>query len=168
MIRILGAAMLVGGCCGFGCILARNHHREVRQVRQLRKAVQEMQWELKFRMTALPELCMLAGQAAGEPLKHLFFNFSKQLDSREVTDLSACFNGMLMNEDLTRRVKALLRQLGDCLGRFDLEGQLQGLEEVRQQCVHELKELEEKTPDRLKNYRTLAVSAGVVLAILFL
>ena len=168
MIRILGAALLVGGCCGFGWILARAHRREVRLLRQLRKAVQEMQWELKFRMTPLPELCTLAGQTAGEPLKHLFLRFSQKLDRREVTDPAACFNGLLMNEELPGRVKGLLRQLGDCLGRFDLEGQLQGLEEVRQQCVRELKELEEKTPDRLKNYRTLAVSAGVVLAILFL
>lgn len=168
MIRILGAALLVGGCCGFGCILAGAHHREVRLLRQIRKAVQEMQWELKFRMTALPELCMLAGQSAGEPLKHLFSAFSQQLDRRDVTDIAACFNGLLMKEDLPRSAKKILRQLGDCLGRFDLEGQLQGLEEVRQHCVHELKDLEEKTPDRLKNYRTLAVSAGVVLAILFL
>ena len=73
-----------------------------------------------------------------------------------------------MHEELPCRVKRLLRQLGDCLGRFDLEGQLQGLEEVRQQCVCELRELEGKSQDRLKNYRTVAVSAGVVLAILLL
>ena len=168
MIRIIGAALLIAGCCGFGCSLAQSHRREVGLLRQLKKAVQEMQWELKFRITPLPELCILAGQAAGEPLKHLFVCFSQKLDSRDVTDLSACFNGLLMKEDLPRRVRELLRQLGDCMGRFDLEGQLQGLEEVRQQCARELKELEEKSPDRLKNYRTLAVSAGVVLAILFL
>ena len=61
-----------------------------------------------------------------------------------------------------------MRQLGRCLGRFDLEGQLEGLEAVRRQCSHDLKELEALGPDRLKNYRTLAVCAGVALAILFL
>ena len=168
MIKLLGAIFLVGGCTGFGWILAISHRREVLLLRQLRRAIQEMQWELKFRLTALPELCFLAADAAGGRLKPLFAEFGNMLARGEVADISGAFQGLLMSAGFPARVKRNLRQLGDSLGRFDLEGQLEGLEAVRRQCSHDLKELEALGPDRLKNYRTLAVCAGVALAILFL
>ena len=60
-----------------------------------------------------------------------------------------------------------MKQLAQCLGRYDLEGQLQGLETVRQQCRTDLRELESERKEQMRNYQTLAVCAGASLAILF-
>ena len=68
-------------------------------------------------------------------------------------------------EGICRR---LLRQLGKTLGRFDLEGQLQGLQAVCAACLEARDSLQKDRDTRLRSYRTLGLCAGAALAILFL
>lgn len=168
MIRFLGAAFLMAGCGGFGFSLAAACRREARMLRRLVMALQEMEWELKFRMTQLPELCRIAGNATGGILKEIFTEFAGMLDRQEVMDISGCFNAIISRRELPRSVRKNLRQLGAVLGRYDLEGQLQGLEIIRHQCRNDLKKLEENSVQRLRSYQTLALCAGAALAILFI
>lgn len=168
MIRLLGAALLMAGCGGFGFTLAAAHRRQAGLLRRLIHGLQEMEWELKYRMTELPELCRIAGDASGGVLKELFRTLAEKLDRQEVTDISGCVNGLLMQQELPRRVRRNIRQLGASLGRYDLEGQLQGLEAVRRQCRKDLQELEDNSRERLRSYQTLALCAGAALAILFI
>ena len=83
-----------------------------------------------------------------------------------VCDISAAFLSELSQRELPRCVRRNLKQLALSLGRYDLEGQLQGLEMVRQQCRKDLEELESDRFDRMRSYQTLAVCAGAALAIL--
>ena len=55
----------------------------------------------------------------------------------------------------------------DQIGRFDLEGQLQGLESVRVYCRDQLDNLAKDRDVRLRSYQTLGLCAGAALAILF-
>lgn len=158
----------MAGCAIFGYSLAAASRREMRQLRQLLGAVQEMEWELKYRLTELPELCRIAADAAGGKLRLLFRELADRLDRREVTQVTASFNALLSRQDFPRRVRKNLCQLGRSLGRFDLEGQLQGLEAVRYQCRKDLKELEAGSVQRQRSYQTLALCAGASLIILLL
>lgn len=160
--------MLMAGCGGFGFSMAAAHRREMGMLRRLIHALQEMEWELKYRMTELPELCRIAGDTAGGTLKEIFQELSVMLDQREAVEVSGCLNGIICKQELPRRVRKNLKLLGSSLGRFDLEGQIQGLEAVRRQCSQDLKELEENSAQRLRNYQTLALCAGAALAILFI
>lgn len=168
MIRLLGAAFLMAGCGGFAFSLAVAYRREAGMLRKLINVLQEMEWELKFRMTQLPELCRIAGDAAGGILRDIFGEFSLRLDRQEVMDISGCFNAIIGRRELPRSVRKNLKQLGAVLGRYDLEGQLQGLEMIRHQCRNDLKKLEENSVQRLRSYQTLALCAGAALVILFI
>ena len=70
-------------------------------------------------------------------------------------------------ENLPLSTTEALRLLGKSLGRFDLEGQLQGIEQVRSHCRRELEALEAGRDQRIRGYQTLGVCAGAALAILF-
>ncbi len=166
MIRLMGCILLMAGCGGFGFSQGAAHRREIAMLRQMIRGLQQMQWELKYRNTELPELCRICGDMAGGKLKGIFQELGERLDRREVWDISGCLNGMIQGRSLPRRVRKNLKQLGACLGRFDLEGQLQGLEAVDQQCRRDLRELEENKSQRIRSYQTLALCAGVALAIL--
>jgi len=168
LIRILGSALLLAGCGGFGFSMAAAHRREAALLRQLIHALQEMEWELRYRLTELPELCRIGGDAAGGPIRGLLAELAGKLERLEVTDLSACLNGMISGTDLPGRVRRNLRELGRCLGRFDLEGQLQGLQMLRLQCRRDLQALEQDAPLRLRSYQTLALCTGAALAILLI
>ena len=57
--------------------------------------------------------------------------------------------------------------MGSSLGRFDLDGQLLGLEAVRVYCQEQLSEMSKDRDVRLRSYQTLGLCAGAALAILF-
>ena len=58
--------------------------------------------------------------------------------------------------------------LGKSIGRFDMDGQIKGLEAVRQDCRRRLDELSKDRDTRLRSYQTLGLCAGAALAILFI
>lgn len=166
--RLLGAALLMAGCGGFGFSLASAQRREARMLRHLISVLQEMEWELKYRMTELPELCQIAADSSTGSLRAVFGELAEKLRRREVSDISGCLNGILEKRELPRHVCRNMKQLGCSFGRFDLEGQLQGLEAVRCQCRKDLEEILENSTQRLRNYEILALCAGAALVILFI
>ena len=60
----------------------------------------------------------------------------------------------------------VMTELGDHLGRFDLQGQINGLEHCREHCVSKLKLLSDNKEKRLRSYQTLGLCAGAAIAIL--
>ena len=53
------------------------------------------------------------------------------------------------------------------MGRYDLEGQLQGIQTVKMECHGYLDELERHRAERLRSYQTLGLCAGAALVIIF-
>ena len=53
------------------------------------------------------------------------------------------------------------------MGRFDVKGQIQGLEAVRSYCRGELENMAVNREARLRSYQTLGLCTGAALAILF-
>lgn len=70
-------------------------------------------------------------------------------------------------EALPERTKKAFETLGATLGRFDVDGQIRGLEAVRELCRRELDELSRDRDTKLRSYQTLGLCAGAALAILF-
>lgn len=166
MIRIFGAVFLIGGCGSFGFALGQQYRVQIRLLRQLLAALQEMEWELKYRLTPLPALCAAAGDAAGGKLRELFYRLKRELEAGEFTEISGCMNGLIQSMGISGSCAGCLRELGNSLGRFDLEGQLLGIGSVRQRCRNSLEELESHRSQRLRSYQTLALCGGAALAIL--
>jgi len=54
------------------------------------------------------------------------------------------------------------------LGRFDLPGQLEGIQAVRKRCEESLESIRKNRNERLRSYQTLGVCAGAALAIILI
>ena len=145
----IGALLVIAGCGGVGFTMAASYKREERCLRALIRALDFMTCELQFRLTPLPDLCRAAG-------------------SQICPDADSCMYAALSKmENLPATTAEALGQLGKSLGRFDLNGQLQGIEQVRVHCRRALSELEAGRDQRIRGYQTLGVCAGAALAILF-
>ena len=168
MVRMIGAGILVVGCSSFGCLLGYHYRREEQMLRWLLAALQEMEWELKYRITPLPDLCRVAAEASGGKLRELFLTLERELRSYAVSEISGCMNGLLQKSDLPSHCRHCLKNLGSSLGRYDLEGQIQGIQCVCSQCRQYLIQLQENRSDRLRSYQTLALCAGSGLAIILI
>ena len=167
-IKWIGALLVIAGCGGVGFTMAAAYRREERTLRSLMAALDHMTCELQFRLTPLPELCRQAGAASRGIVGKVLTNLALELDNQICPDADSCMYAALARTDnVPGRVEAVLRQLGTSLGRFDLEGQLKGLEQVRTLCRRELEEMSSNRNQRVRGYQTLGLCAGAALAILF-
>lgn len=161
-------AVLVFLSCGFcGFAAAQNERRQERYLKALHLKLERMQQELSCRATPLPELfSSIAGEDA---LSDVFCAVARTLALRNSQDAPSCMGAVLQEFDsIPEPVKAILSQLGDSLGCFDLDGQLQQLQSVTDECRRSLDRLAQGRDVRLRNYQTFGFCAGAALALLLL
>ncbi len=165
----LGALIVIVGCGGFGYRLAAAYRREERMLERLLRALEHMRCELTYRLTPLPELCRQASQVAGGTLAAAFDRLAQELERQIAPDAERCMEAVLAAApNLPDKTEKLMHLLGMSLGRFDLDGQLRGLEGICRDCTRELDCLRQGKEGRLRSIQTLGLCAGAALAILFL
>lgn len=168
MIRVIGACCLVTGCGGFGFAMAAASRREEQQLRVLLRSLELMSCELSYRQTPLPTLCRSAANGEKGLVPTFFLELARELEKGEAPDVQVCVHSVLTRMELPRELRRLLRELGATLGRFDLPGQLRGLEGSIRFADEALRRLQEGAADRRRSYQTLGLCAGAAMAILFL
>lgn len=168
-IKWIGAILVVLGCGSVGFAMSAAHRREERNLRQLISALDFMQCELQYRLTPLPDLCRLTAAQCRGSLRTLFLTLARELEDQINPDVYHCMNAALTKvPDLTKQTAEAVTSLGRTLGRFDLDGQILGLENARNNCRSTLEKLSDNREIRLRSYQTLSLCAGAALAILFL
>lgn len=167
-VKWIGAALIVIGCGGFGFSLAASHRRKVALLQQMIHSIAYMECELQYRLTPLPQLCAQTANTVKGGIRDLFLQLSEELTQQTAPDVQSCMDLTLaMCADLPANIKNILRDLGVTLGRFDLPGQLRGLEAARSTCREQLEQLRKDADVRLRGYQTLGLCTGAALAILF-
>lgn len=167
--KIVGALLILAACGGMGFSLAAAHRSKERMLQQLITAVQYMSCELQYRQSALPQLMKLCSEQTAGTISRIFSAMAWELERQLVPDAACCMAAAVAQEpNLPALVKEKLLLLGNSLGRFDLTGQLSGLETVAQLCKRELDGLLVNREARLRSYATLGLCAGAALVILFI
>ncbi len=167
--KIIGAMLIILTCGGFGLHLAGAHRRETAALHQLKAALEYMRCQLQFRLAPLPELCRGSAAQTEGCIREFFQALAEELDSQISPDVRCCVAAAMGHvQGLPERTGQMLALLGQSLGQFDLQGQLQSLDNVRLECMRLLETLETDQTQRLRSYRTLGFCAGAALAILFL
>jgi len=169
MMKWLGATLVILSCGGLGYRIASAYRYEEQTLRQLIAVLDYMECELQYRLTPLPSLCKQAACECRGALSQTFKNLSTELEDQLSPDVHCCMTAALSKViKLPRLSYEALDLLGRSLGRFDLPGQLKGLEGVRMYCRRNLEDLVHNRDNRLRSYQTLGLCAGAALAILFI
>ena len=169
MMRWIGAILIVVGCGGFGLMIANAHRKETTSLKKLIAALDYMECELQYRMCALPDLCRQTASECEGALRQVFVSLTQELEDQISPDVHQCMQSVLAKtKDLPTQTTQMLELLGNNLGRFELTGQLRGLETVRQECRLKLNRLMNNSDVRLRSYQTLGLCAGAALVILLM
>ncbi len=168
ILKLIGAVFVIASCGGVGFRMAADHRFEERNFRQLIGVLDYMECELQYRLTPLPQLCRQASKESGGLLGKVFCELAVEMEAQVSPDVAMC---MTTAVEKTAKLSPLVREelllLGRSVGRFDMEGQLKGLESARQDCRRRLEALSYNRDTRLRSYQTLGLCAGAALAILF-
>ena len=167
--RWIGAILIIGSCSCCGFSISAGQRREEQLLCQLLRSLQLMESELKYRLTPLPELCYIAAHNTRGILRTVFLNLHSELTSRKLPDAGSCMSAAISRSgEIPPRTRRILGHLGYTLGRFDLEGQLQGIQSARNRCESSLLKIQENKKERLRSYQTLGICAGMALAIVLI
>lgn len=163
----IGAIMIIVGGALSGLLLCMSYRHEEQALRQLIAALEYMESELQYRMTPLPELCRQIGKERTGMIGQLFQNLANELETQISPDVHSCLAVAAARlGSIPPKTQYAICRLGESLGRFDLEGQLRGIDSVRCHCRNELEVLISGKDARLRSYQTLGLCAGAALAIL--
>lgn len=167
--KIIGAILIVAASGGLGISMAVSYHQKEIMLQQLITGIEFMICELQYRQTALPQVIrQCAGEVTGA-VSSVLSSVAVELERQIAPDASCCMAVVLEKESkLPRSVREKLQLLGSSLGRFDLSGQISGLEMVVQMCQRDLNGMMQNRDARLKSYVTLSLCAGAALVILFI
>lgn len=167
MLRLMGAGCIVAGSGAFGFAMAAASRREERQLRQLLGALEFLSCELSYRLTPLPNLCRGAAEGRGGAVAEFFQRLAAELEKQAEPDAQSCVRSIQARMELPTSVRRILWELGQTLGRFDLPGQLRGLELSIRETEQALRIIREGAPERRRSWQTLGLCVGAALAILF-
>ena len=167
MLRLMGAGCIVAGGGAFGFAMAAASRREEGQLRQLLGALEYLSCELSYRLTPLPNLCRGAAEGRGGAVYEFFLMLARELERQEEADVQGCVRSILDRMELPASLRRILIELGQTLGRFDLPGQLKGLELGIRETEQALRTIRDGAPERRRSWQTLGLCVGAALAILF-
>lgn len=167
-VKWIGAFCIIASCGGCGFLMAWRYLAKIRLLQNLINALDYMECELQYRSTPLPRLCRQAGQMSQGKIQEVFLMLADELDAQISPDAQRCMAAVLERcGDMEKTLYDILLTLGTSLGRFDMQGQLRGLEHARKTCRSELILLTENKSNRIRSYQTLGLCAGAAIAILF-
>ena len=165
----IGAILIMASCSGCGFAIAAGKRREEQLLYQLIGILQFLEADLQYRLTPLPELCRLAAGETRGVLRTVFLNLYRELKWQKLPDAGSCMYAAIQRSgEIPPKVRRLLVQLGHTLGRFDLPGQLQGIQSVRKRSEENLDAIRKNRDERLRSYQTLGICAGAALAIILI
>lgn len=168
MVRIVGACCIFVGCGSFGFAMAAASRREEAELRRLIAALEYMSCELSYRMTPLSALCRSAAQDSAGTVRLFLTGLACALERQTEPDVQSCIRSLLEELPPSKLLNRQLRELGSTLGRFDLPGQLRGLESAIRSTEEALRTHRDGADGRRRSCQTLGLSAGAAMAILFL
>ena len=170
MIRLLGAALLMAGCCGLGLSAVNRLDGRVRDLRELSAGLELLQRELGWRLAPLPQaLEAAAGGTHGQAAR--FFTFcAQESKQRAGTPFRTLWDRGLEQCPLrlNREDRILLEQLGPILGRYDGDSQRQAVENVLAGLGRRQAQAEDDRQRLGRVYGVLGLTAGLLLTLMLI
>ena len=147
MHKLLGAAMILLGCGGFGFSMAARHRRDVRCLQIFLASLDYLECELEYRLTPLPDLCRKVVRICPGAVGKVYDRLASELEGQAVPTVEPCFRQALLSDrELPPNTRAVMEQLGQTLGAFDLSGQLRGIQLAAVQFFHSFLVIESVIP----------------------
>jgi stage III sporulation protein AB len=172
MIKILGCILILAASTIGGFVYAESFKKRVRQLNELERALNQLQSEIEYTYTPLPEALKSVADKSEEPVKGIFNRASELLFLNEAEDVYDAFKKSLKdsseglhinNEDLN-----IMLDLSKSLGESDIEGHKKIFILAKSNLKKRISIAEDAMYKNVKMYRYLGFSLGAMLVIVLI
>lgn len=168
-IKLIGAVFIVAGCILSGSAFSFSYKKEEKLLYDLAHALDYMSCDLEYRMSPLSDLCKKTSQQCDGVICDVFANLSAELEQQIAPDAKRCMDAVLdKTHNIPSSCKTILQELGVSLGQFGIDGQLRGLENVRNMCNMKALSFTQNKDSKIRTYQTLGICGGAAITILLI
>lgn len=172
MIKMIGCFVIIVSSTMVGYIYSERLKLRVNQLNEVQRAIYQLQNEITYLHSLLPDAFKSVGGKSKEPIKELFNKTSELLSNNEyesVYDAICCaMNSIKSRSNLTSDDINIILDLSKTLGESDIEGQNNifslTIENLKKQIIIS----EEFMKKNVKMYRYLGFSFGAMLVIILI
>lgn len=168
--KIIGSLVLVAGTAALGVYYAGQYMERLRNLIELKKALMQMQGELRYLHSAMPELLETIGKRMRGVLKRFFLSLASEMEKREQGDFVSLWDRQIKEKipdsALEPEARTLLWEMGRQLADNDRQSKEDGITFALKQLEEMIEKRNKEKQNRLKLYYVCGIMVGVMLTIL--
>ncbi|MCM0650378.1 stage III sporulation protein SpoIIIAB [Clostridium swellfunianum] len=170
MIKTLGCLLILAASTFGGFAYAENFKKRVRQLNELERAVNQLQNEIEYTYTPLPEALRNVSQKCDAPMSLIFKKASEFLYNNEVESVYEAFKKCidLCETNISKEDMNILMDLSKSLGESDVEGHKKMFSLAKNNLKKRISLAEEAVNKNVKMYRYLGFSLGAMIVIVLI
>lgn len=172
MLRIIGSLLVLVSSTATGFILGEKFKKRTFQLKELERSIHQLQNEIIYTHTSLPEAFYKIYEKSSYPLNEFFKTVSNYLYLNEVDSVYEGFKKALKNMEnllyINKEDKSVILSLGKTLGESDIEGQKRMFALALENLKKQIGEAEVLMKKNVKMYRYLGFTLGSMIVIMFI
>lgn len=171
-LKFIGCLLVLIGCTLIGFFMGENLKKRFVQLKEIEQALYQLQGEIIYSHSALPEIFTNVSIKANKPISQLFKDVAKLLQENKVNSVYEAFkesfniNKVFLN--INESDIGILMDLSKSLGESDIEGQKNIINLTIKSIRSQLDEAEKSIKNNIKMYRYLGFSLGAILVIMII
>lgn len=153
-----------------GILISKKYQNRVRELKQIKSSLTVFAAKIKLTYEPIPEIFKELGENKNLNISQ---NISKIFEeaSENMNNMPAgkAWNKALENQNtnLKKEDIEVLKNLSNLLGKVDLEGQISEIELVDNFLDNQIEKAEEESKKNQKMYKTLGITIGLAMVIIF-
>lgn len=169
----LVAYVLIVLCCTMaGFIYSEKYRRRVVELNEIHRSVIQLQNEILYTYTPLPEAIRNVSEKSIHPLDKLFLAVYEVLSSNKAESVYEAFLSAINNNkeytSLKKEDMAVLLDMAKTLGESDLDGHRRIFELTTNELKKKIDIAEKSMNENVKMYRFLGFSVGALIVIMLI
>lgn len=172
MIKLLSCFIILAASTIGGFVYAEGFRKRVRQLNEFERALSQLENEIEYTHTPLPEALESVSEKSESPVKEIFEKISKLLYKNEVDSVYNAFKKCLIDQtnylNLNLEDINVILDLSKSLGEADIEGHRKIFSLVKTNLKKRITISEDIMNKNLKLYRYLGFSIGAMIVIVLL
>ena len=172
MLKIIGILLTIVAfsCTGFS--YAKNITTRIEQLNEIKKLTVMLEGELRYGNSTIEEAISAIAKRTSLPFAEFLNNVAGELNKNTGKSFSEIWHEntgkLIENTKLNKDDIAEFSSLGSNLGYLDLKAQSESISLYKERLSLRLDELNEGAEKKVKMYRSLGVSMGILTAIILL
>ena len=167
MIKIAGAVLVMLGATFIGFSKSRSLREYSQTLTELAAALRLISAELEFKLSPLGTAFFHVSEGIGGHTADFFKSCGRRL-AIEPANFSEIWKEELKVAGFDEKIKEIMEELSDVLGRYTVEEQSAALGYAEKRLLYMYTEFEKKRADTGKIYMTLGISVGAVAVIMLI